>query len=300
MASTELVFNLAPGSRTEVIAIRDLAGPSDRSGLHIFQQAASAPDRSILVSDSMIIAIRGHLGESGNDDTDAVVRQKRDTEVQKTIWDQEPTAPVVREMTTAVDEPTETAAFTNHPTRPRARLHDFNSGDVVGMDTLFGLMHGAGSTTRALELGLRFLAVCYEGVLVFETRGSRLHAISGSGALRDWPGCQQLSIARQGNTQLSRALQSEHCGPYSFNPRDPLDANLMRLTLTKEDQRTALMTVSVHKELRLVMLACTPKYKRHMASKVLRQLRRELGETIERLELDSGVHPTTVRRQSAH
>ncbi len=254
----QLVFNLSPGRRTEVIAIADVSNRMKgiRQGghsLHVFDETlAAAKSSSIELSEAMRSEMR-----------EAFANRKKAPEVVPLI-DRKPTDKVV------------------------APLREELSGQIVvfpqetlGIDTMLGLIRGCTRRDQAIELGLRFLTYCYEGAVAYELRGRELTHWFASGQVYDWERARSMTIDIDHPGTLASIGRSG--GVEVFTPTGPMDEVFSEILSGASNAPGLAVPIRIGSRLRYVLYAYAPKYGRHMARRVRAKFRDELQEVLDRI-----------------
>ncbi len=258
-AFSELIFNIAPGVQTEVICIRELDGVSRRCGLHLFHAGDEAPapadgKESIEVSDSMLIDIQARHGARRRLPPVVLLKRKR-------------------RGTTPTPTPTTTAL------RSRLVAREL----PAGMDTLFGLLHGASNVQRTLEVGLGFMRVCYRGAIALHVSNDSMQVVLGAGEIHDWSAVRQLSIGLRADCRLADLVRSGLPEIYRPSPAYPFDFQITEMTVGPEgDPIGLILPILVHGETRYALLGFHARYGEHLSWSVVQSLSNEIGEAIYR------------------
>lgn len=252
--ASELVFNIAPEERTEIIAIHELGDVGDRSGIHLFfcgneVEEEARPQSSIEVSDSMQFDIRAHLARV---QPPPVVTLPRKRAVTKTIE-----APFEAPIIPADETP-------------------------VGLDTMCGLLHGAGDVTRILEIGLRFMTMCYAGAVVYEVDGGTLRAVLGAGEIASWTELRATQLHLSDDCRLADLARLGVPSRYRPSRQYRLDEHLGLVTSGEGSAQGYVLPLEVEDELRYVIFGFAPKYGRHLSDKVAESFQHELTANIVR------------------
>ncbi len=267
-SASELVFNIAPDERTEIIAIHELDDAGDRSGIHLFfcgteAEEEARPQSSIQVSDSMQFDIRAHLARV---QPPPVVTLPRKRAVTKTI-EASFEAPLI-----AADE------------------------TPVGLDTMCGLLHGAGDVTRVLEVGLRFMTMCYAGAVVYEVEEGALRAVLGAGEIASWTELRATRLMLSDDCRLSDLARLGAPTRYRPSPHYRLDQHISQVTSGEASPLGYVLPLEIQEEVRYVLFGFTPKYGRHLADRVAESFQHEMVSNIER---QLGGHPSRQARRSS-
>ena len=206
---TQLVFNIDPGVRTEVIALVDLTGRMRgvRLGghsLHLFMskpRAEAVPEailpppasQRVLLSESLRIDLRSQLAT-----------------VQRTSM-----IPLVRPKPDQVR-----ARRTSHQRPPGDPLNE-----SLGLDTARGLLRGARTREVALETALRFLTTDYEAAVAYRVTQQGLIPFLAAGRVRNWWGLQPIELSEPSSLATIAVRNEVHAlCPWRF-PADARVAN---------------------------------------------------------------------------
>jgi len=278
-ASSELIFNIDPGHQTEVICIRELDDSERRCGLHLFFAGedalpSTASEDSVEVSDSMLIDIQSLQGARRQRPPVIVLKRKK------------------RGSTTPTPTPTEVA------TALRSRM--IEPRDLpLGMDTLFGLLHGTTTVQRSLEVGLGFMRVCYRGAIALEVSGDFMHVALGAGEIHDWPALRQLRLGLRADCRLADLVRSGLPEIYRPSPAYPFDFQLTAMTVGPTgDPLGLILPILVHGEARYALFGFSAKYGEHLSWNVVQSLSREMTDAIYR-HLDATPSVPTRRPTTA-
>jgi hypothetical protein len=266
----QLVFNLSPGRRTEVLAVADISSRMRgiRDGghsVHMFVDSG-AESAKVEVSEALRTAMR-----------DAYVARKRPQTV----------VPLVHRKDTVKDPP---------------RREEEVSGQILvfpqetlGVDTMLGLIRGSTRRDQAVELSLRYLTYCYEVAVAYELRGTALRAWFASGNPYDWLAVREHSIDVDHPCALTRAYRDGEIS--TFRPACPTDADLCAMVAGVSSSPGLAIPICVGGEIKYVLYAAQPKYGRHMARRVRTALRDELQRVASRIASSSS-HSASLRRDS--
>jgi hypothetical protein len=253
--SSELVFNISPGKQTEVIAIRELGSQPTRCGLHLHYQGdlrrhLTATPNTIKVSDSMLVDIR-----------QLIAKRKAPPVVML-----EPKAANTRKWEDTLTDP-----------QGKVLVAD---DSPLGVDTIKGLLHGSTSLQRSLEIGLRFLTVCYQGAIAYAVRGETLKPLIAAGEVGNWPELRALDIHLYDDCRLADLARTASSGRYKPSSAYRLDKLLTALTVGEGDAGGYIITVEITGHPRFVLFGFGRKYGRHLANKVAAPFHIKLTESV--------------------
>jgi len=255
----QLVFNLSPGRRTEVVAIANISVRMKgiRQGghsLHVFDETlAAANPSSIQLSEGMRSEMR-----------EAYANRKKAPEV----------VPLIdRKPTDRVTEPFREEVSGQIVVFPQ---------ETLGIDTMLGLIRGCTRRDQVLELGLRFLTYCYEGAVAYELRGRELTHWFASGQVHDWGRARSITIDIDHPGTLATIGRSG--GVEVFTPVGPMDEVLSEILSGATNAPGLAVPILNGSRLRYVLYAYAPKYGRHMARRVRTRFRDELQEVLGRID----------------
>lgn len=232
----QLVFNVEPGVRTEVIAIADLSrGAPRKSSLHLFTSAelrrsAGVPDavESVAVSDTMRHDLKQLLTERKAEP--AVIQLK------------------TRRCTT--DE------ANRAPTEER---HAHPTASPIGFDTARGLIRGASSGLVAVEAGLGFLINQYTSAIAYiadaETR--TLRPWFGAGEIDDWRHLLQTRIRL--DDPCSVAVLTSNNEVAAFHPTYAFDYRIAKLLCGRSEAPGVVVPVTVDEATSYVLYGAGPR-----------------------------------------
>jgi hypothetical protein len=260
---SELIFNIHPHELTQCIMTGSLFEPAQSNvhSIHIFVHE-DAPEvdpellidkESVVVSDSMLIAIKDQAGHTMPAPILAPRPKRATTARPLANW----------------DEDSELFAF-----EPNA----------AGIDTMFGLIHGASSEKRVLELGLRFLNTIYEGCIAFRLRDAELHPWLAAGKVSNWELCKQMAYPLIARNTLTETVRAKATKAINLNPDSIGDNDLARFTCVDPEHPCAVACVVRNGRVSHVLFAFEPKFRRAIAGKVLRSLTQELKEALTRID----------------
>ncbi len=264
---SQLVVNIEPGARTEMIAVIDLRrGQAVRRGgrsLHLFTDDArtrtcadgDAVPASIEVSPSMLVELRDHL-----------VPARRASAV----------VPLVRRRTTA---PPAAAA----PTRARGS-NPPPMADAIDAGTACGLFHGAIDPERAVQAALRFLTRPYQGAVAYSVDGDRLDATLYAGRVRDWAMLRKLHLLASGPAAI--AVLAREPRAQAFEPGSPLDYRIALWTAGVSEAAGLVIPIRVAGNLRWVLYAAGPMPDATIPPATLVEVHRELEHSLLRVDSD--------------
>lgn len=284
--STELSFNLTSGQRTEVIARRHLGDEPGYSGLHIFCAATEdvipgAVERTIEVSSSMLVDIRQHIAARVPSPVVTLPR-KRLPGLPKRA---ESEAETLRQTASGGDDQSDRREMIEAPAEP------------VGIDTLLGLLHGASSVQRALEIGLRFLTVCYRGAVAYRIDDGAMHPVMAAGQVENWADLRTRPVELFSSSTLAAMAASGLSGRYRPQEAHELDPELGQLCAGDPRASGYVITVKLQRRPRYVLFGLARLYHSHLAKKVARQLESELSDCIGK-HLDERPERALPRRAS--
>ena len=268
-SSSQLIFNIDPGVRTEVIAIVDLTrrmrGVHEHGhSLHLFTEVSPASpvprpvpiamtSPNVVLSESLRVDLRSKL---------AVGRGQ----------------PVLSLLRPEFSPPQPT---TLPPTPPDVVDPIFG---MVGLDTLRAILRGAGSRDNALAVTLRFLTTDFAAAIVYEVANDRLVAQMAAGRLADWPRLGALTIARAAPSTLGRLAINAAIRPLRPE-RYPIDARLTELASgASDDVALAFAVGGGAGRVGHVICAFAPRFGRLSHRPVLAEVRDELESTLTRIE----------------
>ncbi len=268
-SSGQLVFNLEPGVKTEVIAIVDLSRRmrglrQDGHSLHLFtveppavpRALAAIPSQKVMLSDSLRIDLRSEL---------AAVRG-------------EPAA-------LALLRPKFSAPVKSHPSRrPEVRPPLATS---TGLDTFRALLRGAGTAQDAMTATLRFLNTDYRTVVGYTVERASLEPWLAAGKLRDWTRLGGLAISR--SAASTPGWLADRGGIRALRPeRHPIDARMTELASGAPDDVALGFAVEVGGAVRYVVCGFAPRFARLIHRAILTEIRSELADTLARIDRSLG------------
>jgi anti-sigma regulatory factor (Ser/Thr protein kinase) len=263
---SQLVFNIDPGIRTEVIAIVDLTGRMRgvRTGghsLHLFMnkprveavpQAIIPPRNSqrVMLSDSLRIDLRSQLAK-----------------VQRTSM-----IPLVRPKP---------------PTRPsRSRVNRNSAPDPLheslGLDTARGLLRGARTRAIALETALRFLTTDYESAVAYRVTQSALVPFLAAGRVNNWWGLEPVTFSEPS----SLANCATHNAVHALCPwRFPTDARVAKEVMGQTDVPALGIPIVGPEGISFVLCAFQPRFDDAIVEpEMMFAVRRELEDALARID----------------
>jgi len=262
----QLVFNLAPGVCTQVIAVADITGRmrgirERGQSFHLFIDGSTTADdregipESVMLSDSMRVAMRDEFASLHR--APAVV-------------------PLIDRKDDTVREPT--------PLDPmRGQLLE-RPPEVLGIDTMLGLLHGATTAELALEFGLRFVLNAYNGAVAFDVHGRTMLPWFACGDVADWQAAQGVAIDIADDCTIGRIAFDRDTE--TFTPTtSALDYQIAEITAGMATTPGLVLPVRLRGQLRYVIYAYGLRYRRPLARRVVARLQRELVEVLSRFSV---------------
>ena len=232
----QLVFNVEPGVRTEVIAIADLNRARSRgSSLHLFTSAELRGATGVpLAVDSVTVS------DTMRHDLKALLTERR----------AEPSVVQLKTRRPTTDESSR-APTTEHSHEPRCH--------AVGFDTARGLIRGATSGLVAIEAGLGFLINQYTAAIAYiadaETR--TLRPWFGAGAIADWD--RLLEVRVRLDDPCSLAALTSQGEVAAFHPSYAFDYRIGRLLCGRPDAPGVVVPVTVDAATTYVLYGAGPR-----------------------------------------
>jgi hypothetical protein len=264
----QLIVNVAPGTRTEVIALVGVDGRmrevrSSGHSLHLF---ISRPDDtggvveapSVLLSDSMRVDLRTVVAADGSG-----IRVN----------------PGIRPRGRDATGPTRVAAEPQGLARGTFFL---GGGHDIAIDTVVGAVRGAQRLEYVIEMALLFLIDRFAGAVLWNVADGVLTAWCGAGLVADWDKlvdcilepqarCQLVSAARQPLVTLGRASTA------------PMDRVVSRLTAGAEGEAVLYMPLVLSSGVRYVLHAFRHQGRQRLEGPEAAVLHRELTAALRRL-----------------
>ncbi len=265
----QLVVNVEPGVRTEVVAILELRrGQGVRRGgrsLHLFGDpgraraaGAEAVPATVEVSPSLLVEVREHLAPA-----------RRPAAV----------VPLVRRRRTDEPAPAAVVSRARGSSPPPA-----SPVDAVDAFTACGLLRGALAPDHAVTAGLRFLTRHYQAAVAYAVDGDRLDARLHAGEVRDWAMLRKLHLLTAGPAAV--AALSRHERAQAFEPAGPLDYRVALWTAGVSEAPGLVIPVRVAGTLRWVLYAAGPLPGSVVTPTAVVQVHRELETSLLRLDDD--------------
>jgi hypothetical protein len=266
----QLVFNLAPGVCSQVIAIADITqrmrGIREQGhSFHLFvddviadsEQDGDAIPESVQVSDSMRFEIRDEFATLGR--APAVV-------------------PLVSRKDDTVRESLPSDAV-------RGKLLDLPD-EVLGIDTMLGLLRGATSVERAMEIGLRFVANCYVGAVAFDTHDRTLLPWFACGQVADWQATQRIAVGADDDSSVARIAFGDVAE--TFKPTNcAMDFQLAAVAAGINNAPGLVVPVHVDGAPRYAIYGFGLRYGRPIAKRVIARLQIELDDVVSRFSVSA-------------
>ncbi len=276
-SSSQLVFNLAPGRATEVIAVAELASNDDiaRAGrsLHVFVDSETAVPRmsatSVQLSDSMRVDLRGQL---------AAMTARAPSSPERA-----PTAPPRR--------------------RPRATpspLGELEHASEIGLDTLRGILRGASSPESVMEAAVRFLTRDCAAALAYRRETESLVPWLAAGHIAHWMGLG--AVEPWLRAPSTPAIVARDRSLRSFSSKRGLDRRIAQLVGLRPDEGAWALPINGGDDIDHVLCAFAPRLERVVLIRTLLELRSEIEDALARLRapavvtMASGRRLTTLRR----
>jgi hypothetical protein len=269
----QLVFNLAPERRTEVVAVANISGRMAglrRGGhaLHVFEDGTALPSPSVALSPALRVQIHEQLAHD------------------------EPPHEVIPLVAGTRREGAPETCRDDHS----GQLLQF-PGEPLGVDTMLGLIRGALRPARAVQLGLRFLTHCYSGAVAYELRDRLLHHWMACGEIADWQRARSTQLDVCGETAL--ATIARRGAVEVFTPGAPIDRALCAMLAGAPEVPGIALPIAPSGELRYVLYAFAPAYDRPLAPRLRARLQRELSDTLNRLRSGRASSPPAIRKETA-
>ncbi|MBI5481665.1 MAG: hypothetical protein HY906_22605 [Deltaproteobacteria bacterium] len=264
----QLIVNVEPGARTEVIALVGVDGRmrevrSSGHSLHLF---ISRPDDtsgvveapSVQLSDSMRVDLRTVVATDGSG-----IR-------------------VNPAMRPGGHEAGGTAGAPPEAQRLSRGTFFLGGGHALAIDTVVGAVRGAQRLEHVIEVALLFLIDRYAGAVLWAVEDGVLMAWCGAGQVADWDKlldcilapqarCQPVSAARQPVLYLGRASAA------------PMDRVVSRLTAGAEAEAVLYMPLASPSGVRYVLHAFRQQGRQRLESAEAAVLHRELTAALRRL-----------------
>lgn len=255
-ASSQLVFKLAPGRATEVIAITDLdaraSGATGARSVHVFIDRDPAVASAVVLSESMRLDLRSQLSLMSRASRRPAPAVGRD-----------PAPP--RRLPRATPDP----------------MTDVHRA-AIGVDTLRGLLRGAGGHGMALECALRFLAGHASAALLYRRDGEALTPHMAAGQIARW--CSLGRLEPWLRAPSTPAVVARDQSLRAFAPRKRgLDRRIMRTIGVGPGASAWAVPVIVADEVDYVLALFGPTIDRVVAIRMLIDVRAELEDALERL-----------------
>lgn len=268
-SSTQLVFDLAPGRTTEVIAIAELRSGAELAtasrSLHVFvdSEPATTGDRfdavpafagtSVLLSESLRVDLRTELAAIA---APAIAPRRR-----------APTAPL--------------PPRTRRPkATPNPLFEVYQSG--IGLDTLRGILRGATSPDAALESALRYLANDCAAVIAYRREAESLVPHMAAGRIREWWQLGQLEPWLRAPSTPAIVARDRSLRAFAPHKRG-LDRRVVEMVDPPPPGQSWAIPVVVGDDVRHVICAVAPAIERMTVIRVLLEVRSELEDALERI-----------------
>ncbi len=257
-SSSQLIFNLAPGRATEVIAVADLSSDDDiaRAGrsLHVFVDRETAVPRmattSVHLSNSMRVDLRGQL---------AAVTARAPSPPRETA----PTAP---------------------RRRPRATpspLGELEHSAEIGLDTLRGILRGASSPESVMEAAVRFLTRDCTAALAYRREAESLVPWLAAGRIAHWLGLGTVDPWLRAPS--TPAIVARDRSLRSFSTKRGLDRRIAELVGLRADEAAWALPINGGDDIDHVLCAFAPRLDRVVLIRTLLELRAEIEDALARL-----------------
>jgi anti-sigma regulatory factor (Ser/Thr protein kinase) len=273
-ASSQLVFNLAPGRRTEVIALAELR-PGDelaRAGrsVHVFIDRPTAddlaiPQRSIELSESLRLDLRSEL---------AVVAGRP-----RPNPDARPLPAPPRRRPKATPSPLTDLYRTN-----------------VGLDTMRGILRGAASPELAIESALRYLTTECAAAVAYRRDGETLVPLMAAGHIARWSELGRVEPWLRAPS--TPAIVARDGSLRAFAQRRGLDRRIARLVGVSADAPAWALPISFGDRVACVLCAFAPLIDRVILIRILLELRGELEDALARIANPAAAPPPPRRRRA--
>jgi len=275
-SSSQLIFNLAPGRATEVVAVADLASDDDiaRAGrsLHVFVDREAAVPRmsttSVQLSDSMRVDLRSQLAA----------------------------------MTARAPSPSRHRAPTASPRRrPRATpnplgepMSEIVNGSEIGLDTLRGILRGASSPESVMEAAVRFLTRGCVAALAYRRETESLVPWMAAGHVAHWMGIG--AVEPWLRAPSTPAIVARDRSLRSFSNKRGLDRRIAELVGLRPDEAAWALPINGDDDIDHVLCAFAPRLERVVLIRTLLELRSEIEDALARLRGPEMVTMASARR----
>lgn len=268
-SSTQLVFDLAPGRATEVIAIAQLRSGAELAtaarSLHVFvahpeERTAAVPElagTSVQLSESMRVDLRSQLAAIA--------------------------APGVlpRRAAPGEDQPPALPPRTRRPkATPNPLAEVYQSS--IGLDTLRAILRGATCPDAALESALRYLANDCAAVLAYRRDAESLVLHMAAGRVRGWWHLGQLEPWLRAPSTPAIVARDRSLRAFAPQKRG-LDRRIIEMVDPPPPGQTWAIPIAGDDEALYVICAVAPAIERMTAIRVLLEVRSELEDALERI-----------------
>jgi hypothetical protein len=262
----QLVVNMDPGARTEVIALVRVDGRmreirSSGHSLHLFiSRPAEAGDQGVVAAPSVVLS-------------DSMRLDLREVIAADTSGARPHPALLTRRA-----EPRPGVG----PSRLPRGTFLLGGGHDLAIDTLVGAVRSAQRLDHVFEMALLFLIDRYAGAVLWSVDDGILTAWSGAGQVADWGKLTECSLAPQARCQLVSASRQPVLSVGRVSAA-PMDRVIARLTAGAEGEAALFMPLVLSLRVRWVLHAFRHLGRQRLESAEAAVLHRELTAALQRL-----------------
>jgi hypothetical protein len=150
---------------------------------------------------------------------------------------------------------------------------------VLGIDTMMGLVRGASTRRRFLEIALRFLSTPYRGVVAYRAEAGWLVPVLAMGEVADWPRLRSCAIRIEADCSLAEHAREGCAGRFEAE-LDGLNHDLSVWSAGIAEAQSAVLPVSAGGVIQYLFYAFDQRYTKPVSGKLMVQLQKELEHAL--------------------